>query len=75
MEDTDNGRHMELAQRHVVQEHNQEVDHVIHQLQYIVGRIVHHWENRLIRNLAIQTRAQVIFVTSEFSFVQCIPSE
>ena len=40
MEVTDNGRVGELAQRHVIQEHKQEAEHVIHLTQHIVAKVV-----------------------------------
>ena len=43
----DNGRVMEVAQKHVVQEHIREVEHVIHQLQSMEDGIVHHFGNQL----------------------------
>ena len=52
---------MELAQKHVPQENNKEVDHVIHPHQGMVGRIVLHWENRKKQDHAIPTRAQVFY--------------
>ena len=53
------GRVMELAPRHVLQEHNKEIEYVIHQPQCMVGKIVALSENRLIQDYAIRTLAQV----------------
>ena len=59
MADTDNGRVMEHAQRHVVQENIQEAGIATHQPHYMVEMIVCYWVVRQKQEHVIRIHVQV----------------